>query len=317
MKTKAVKKPAAPAARKSIEDMIAPGHWNIVLVVVAFILILGIFAGVANLVQVQRVKAVSEGATMHNVFTATHSKAEVEDFADLAMSRMTFAGEIDSVMFDTSTGKWAVEFTAIGKSSTATIKLRIDDVSLSLDEADFLLPIPEIKPVALTPGNDPTRGAADAKVTMYIFSDFECAFCASVEPTLSSLMSAYGDRVKFVFKNYPLDTKHPSARKAAEAAECANEQGMFWEYHDKLFANQQALSTDDLKKYAADLGLDAVKFGACLDSGSMAQEVESDYQEGVNEGVSGTPTFFINQQFLSGSLPLGTFEKIIDRELAK
>jgi len=317
MKTKAVKKPAVLAARKSIEDMISPGDWNKVIVVVALVLIIGIFAGVANLVQVQRATAVSSGATMHNVFTAVHSKAEVEDFASLAMSRMTFAGEIDSVMFDTSTGKWVVDFTAIGKSSTATIKLHIDDVSLSLEEADFLLPIPDIKPVALTPGNDPFKGAESARVTMYIFSDFECAFCSAVEPTLNSLMSAYGDRVKFVFKNYPLDTKYPHSRKAAEAAECANEQGRFWDYHDKLFVSQQALGTDDLKKYASGLGLDAAKFGACLDSGAMAQEVESDYQEGVSEGVSGTPTFFINQQFLSGALPLETFKTIIDRELAK
>ncbi len=110
---------------------------------------------------------------------------------------------------------------------------------------------------------------------------------------------------------------HNNAQKAAEAASCANNQGKFWEYHDKLFANQRALSSDNLKQYATDLGLDVGAFGACLDSGKFASDVRKDASDGKRAGVTGTPAFFVNGRFLSGAQPFAKFKSIIDAELAR
>lgn len=117
-----------------------------------------------------------------------------------------------------------------------------------------------------------------------------------------------------MFRDFPL-AMHKNAQKAAEAASCANDQGKFWEYHDKLFANQRALSPENLKQYATELGLDVDAFGACLDSGSFARDIRADVNDGKRVGVTGTPAFFINGRFLSGAQPFAKFQSIIDAEL--
>ena len=126
--------------------------------------------------------------------------------------------------------------------------------------------------------SDPTLGPASAPVTLVEFSDFQCPFCQRVAPTLKQPRETYGDKLRIVWKDFPLTQIHPQAFKAGEAAHCAGEQGKYWEYHDRLFENQQALQPADLKKHAADLGLDAAKFASCLDS--------SKYGERVRDGVS-------------------------------
>lgn len=110
---------------------------------------------------------------------------------------------------------------------------------------------------------------------------------------------------------------HKRAKPAAEAAQCANEQGKFWEYHNKIFANQQAISDDDFKKYATDIGLNVEAFTACYTAGKYRGDVEKDAAEGSKVGVTGTPTFFINGRFLSGAQPFEAFKAIIDAELNK
>ncbi len=110
---------------------------------------------------------------------------------------------------------------------------------------------------------------------------------------------------------------HNRAKPAAEAAHCASEQGKFWEYHDKLFANQQAMADEDLKKYATELGLDVEKFNACLSSGKFRADIDKDMAEGSKAGVSGTPAFFVNGRFLSGAQPFENFKAIIDDELSR
>ena len=110
---------------------------------------------------------------------------------------------------------------------------------------------------------------------------------------------------------------HNRAEPAALAADCANEQGKFWEYHDKLFANQKGLEDTNLKQYAVDLGLDATKFNQCLDSAKYKADVQNDAKEGQEVGVTGTPAFFINGRFLSGAQPFDGFKAIIDDELAR
>ena len=130
------------------------------------------------------------------------------------------------------------------------------------------------------------------------------------------MQDTYGEKVRIVFRHFPL-RNHNRAAPAAEASQCAHEQDKFWEYHDKLFANQRALSDEDLKKYAAEIGLDTEKFNACYESGKYKDEVQKSAQVGGQLGVTGTPAFFINGRFLSGAQPFPEFQKIIDDELAE
>jgi protein-disulfide isomerase len=167
-----------------------------------------------------------------------------------------------------------------------------------------------------TAANSPTRGPANAPVQIIEFSDFQCPFCYRVGPALQQVFDKYGDRIHLVYREYPLPN-HPHARGASEAGLCANEQGKFWPFHDRLFANQQKLSASDLKQHAADLGLDTRKFNACVDSHKFADQVETDISAGNDAGVNGTPAFFINGRALSGAQPFEEFKRIIDDELAK
>jgi protein-disulfide isomerase len=128
-------------------------------------------------------------------------------------------------------------------------------------------------------------------------------------------MANYAGKVRLVFRNFPLPF-HSKAPKAAEAGLCANEQGKFWEMHDQMFGNQQALSPDDLKASAKKLGLDSAKFDSCLDSSKYAAQVKKDAEAGKEAGVSGTPAFFINGRMISGAQPFEKFKEIIDQELA-
>jgi protein-disulfide isomerase len=129
------------------------------------------------------------------------------------------------------------------------------------------------------------------------------------------VFATYGDRVRLVYREYPL-ANHPNARPASEAGQCAHEQGKFWPYHDRLFENQQRLAAADLKRYAAELGLDTDKFNACVDSGKYRGVVDADMEAANAVGVSGTPAFFINGRMLSGAQPFDAFKRIIDEELA-
>lgn len=144
------------------------------------------------------------------------------------------------------------------------------------------------------------------------FSDFECPFCERAVPTVNALKAKYGDRLNLEFKHFPLSF-HPNAQKAAEASECARDQGKFWEYHDALFDGQK-LSIADLKQHAVDLGLDTTKFNSCLDNGDKADVVTADFNEGRAKGVSGTPTFFVNGQKVVGAQPIEAFEAVINGE---
>jgi protein-disulfide isomerase len=166
-------------------------------------------------------------------------------------------------------------------------------------------------------GDDPALGPAAAPVTLVEFSDFQCPFCQRVEPTLKRIRETYGDRVRIVWKDFPLTSIHPQAFKAAEAAQCAKEQGKFWEYHDRLFANQQALQVDALKLHATALGLDATKFNACLDSAKYAERVQAQMTAGAGLGVNSTPAVFVNGRLLSGAQPYETFAAVIEEELQR
>jgi protein-disulfide isomerase len=171
--------------------------------------------------------------------------------------------------------------------------------------------------VAVSLGDDPTKGPATAPITIVEFSDFQCPFCSKVNPTLKQVEEKYGDKLRVVFRDFPLSSIHKDAAKAAEAAECAHEQGKFWEMHDKMFGNQTKLQVEGLKQSATEIGLDATAFNQCLDSGKFAAEVQKDVDEGISYGVTGTPAFFINGRMLSGAQPLDAFTAVIDEELAR
>ena len=162
---------------------------------------------------------------------------------------------------------------------------------------------------------DPAVGPAAAPITLVEFSDFQCPFCQRVEPTLKELRQKYGDKLRIVWKDFPLTQIHPQAFKAGEAGHCAGDQGKYWEYHDRLFANQQALQPADLKKHATDLGLDASAFGSCLDSSKYGERVRDGVSQGTTLGVNSTPTIFINGRRFSGAQPLEVFVAAIDEEL--
>jgi protein-disulfide isomerase len=163
-------------------------------------------------------------------------------------------------------------------------------------------------------GDAPVKGPANAKVTVVLFSDFQCPFCSRAVPVLKEIEDGYKGKVKIAFKQLPLPF-HDKAHLAAEAALAANEQGKFWPYHDKLFANQQALDRPSLEKYAEELGLNMGKFKAALDSGKFKDKVDSDAKEGAAVGATGTPTFFINGTKVVGAQPFPAFQTVIDQEL--
>lgn len=140
----------------------------------------------------------------------------------------------------------------------------------------------------------PVAGKADAGIVVEEFSDFQCPACKAAQPVVKDMLQTFGDRIAFRYRHYPLLAVHPLAFRAAQAAECANDQGKFWEYHDKLFQVQPALSRGDLLSYAHDLGLNEASFTACLDSRAKADVVRDDMHEGDGRGVHATPTFFIN-----------------------
>jgi protein-disulfide isomerase len=169
--------------------------------------------------------------------------------------------------------------------------------------------------VAVDTKNEPSKGLDTAPVTLVAFSDYQCPYCSRIEPVFKQLEKKYGSRLRMVYRDFPLSQIHPNAIKSAEAAECAKDQGKFWEMHDKLFSNQQALSPTDLKKSAADLGLDTARFSECLDSGSKAAEWQRDLRDGQRYGVSGTPTVFINGRLIRGSSTLESISAVVDEEL--
>lgn len=168
----------------------------------------------------------------------------------------------------------------------------------------------------ITAAGAPEFGPADAKVTVVEFSDFECPYCSRAANVLTELKKKYGDKVRFVFRQFPLSF-HKNAQGAAEASMAANDQGKFWEYHDLMFKNQKALGAEELAGYAKTVGLDVAKFKADMESHKYADHVKSDVALGAKVAVSGTPTLFVNGERVSNPTDVGAVSKDIDAALAK
>lgn len=191
-------------------------------------------------------------------------------------------------------------------------------------------PPPEPQNVVLSVKDDPFKGDKNAKLTLVEFSDYQCPFCArhSLEtiPQLEREYIATG-KIKYVFRNFPIESIHPQAFKAHEAANCAGEQGKYWEMHDRLFANQNALGLKELPPHVKALGLDLPKFQQCLDGGKHAAKIRSDLADGQKAGVQGTPTFFLGLtdpkdttvkalRVIRGAQPYAAFKQAIDSLLS-
>jgi protein-disulfide isomerase len=163
-------------------------------------------------------------------------------------------------------------------------------------------------------GDAARLGPASAPVQLVEFADFECPFCIKVHPQLQQLKAEFGDRISFVFKDFPLPM-HAHAQKAAEAARCAGAQDKFWPYHDRLFSSAQ-IEVPQLKQLATDLGLDMAKFNTCLESGQQAAAVQKDAAEAQKIGLSATPSFFLNGHFFTGAMQYEDLRRMVLRELS-
>jgi len=174
--------------------------------------------------------------------------------------------------------------------------------------------VANLKPVTK---DDHIRGDSKAKVMLVEFSDLQCPFCSNVHQTLQKLVNDYQGQVAWVYRHFPIDQLHPYARKAAEASECASEQGKFWEFADNIFANQSLLSDDYLKTAAGQIGLNMGKFNDCLTSGKYAGKVQGNQDEGASAGITGTPGTYVNDFLIKGAKPYEEFKAAIDKFLAQ
>jgi len=217
------------------------------------------------------------------------------------------------------------------KQDLETIKQDLAAVKKELSEIRQLLAQRPVQPAQpahvmskVSVGDGPSLGKPDAPVILIEFSDYQCPFCGRFfKQTFAALKADYIDtgKLRYVFRDFPLDSIHPQARKAAEAAHCAGAQGKYWEMHDTLFKNQGALTVDNLKAFARDVGLDMDAFNTCLDQGMYAEAVNQHLAAGSQAGINGTPGFFIGKTSAEGTLeatlikgaqPITAFRQVID-----
>lgn len=282
--------------------------WQIISAVLLLLLVTAVytkgfdFTGAAILTQIEAEDKVLDYVNENLLkppFTATVKASE--ELGGLFKVTLAVAGqEVDSYI--TKDGKF---FFPQGFDLEAPEELGLEAPSAA----------PSTK-VEVSVDDDPVKGEAGAPVTLVEFSDFQCPFCERGWEIMKQVEEEYvkTGKVKIVFRDFPLEF-HDKAKAAAMAAECADEQGKFWEYHDKLFENQGELSMENFKKWAGELGLDGSQFNECLDSEKYKAEVEKDMGEGQEYGVSGTPAFFVNGRMITGAQPYEVFKEAIEEAL--
>ncbi|MDH4304407.1 MAG: DsbA family protein [Nitrospira sp.] len=210
------------------------------------------------------------------------------------------------------------------KTDLETIKKQLSEIQKQFAQRQAP---PPPGPVTMSVGDGPVLGQIDAPITIVEFSDYQCPFCKRhFTNTLGMLKTNYIDtgKVRYIFRDFPLDSIHPYARKAAEAAHCAGDQGKFWDMHDTMFQRQEELKPHNLRDFARAMQLDLDAFNACLDEGKYAKRVEADVAAGSAAGVTGTPGFFVGKTkpdgtmvatFVKGAQPASAFSQVIERLL--
>lgn len=276
-------------------------------------------------------KTVSEKTTPEKAKTKEVAQTKTDDHFTIRVPRLKFKdGSLNVylvfvlVMFSFLLGMLTNKVLYLEKelkgTSTPTTAVATDD---SANAYPTVPPAPEF--VDVEEGHLPVLGDADAPITIVEFSDLQCPFCkAYVDDTHQQIIDKYVDsgQVKIAFRHFPLNSIHPNAQLAAEAAECANEQDAFWDFHDKLFETQDDWTydtNDDAKvafaEYAGELSLNTTQFTTCLDDEKYADNVSDDLSAGSAAQVDGTPAFFINGQRLVGAQPFSEFERVIEEQL--
>jgi len=199
------------------------------------------------------------------------------------------------------------------QTSRAVRAAYFDKLSKQYDVKTYMEPL---RTEVVTAGH-PARGTADAQATIVEFSDFDCPQCGALTETLQTIQKVNSEKLRLVYRQFPLAHLHAHAQKAAEASLCAHDQNRFWEFHDALFANQKELDTDALKKRATSLGLDTASFNSCIDSGTRIRAVDKEIDEGYSAGVITAPTLFINGRMFVGNRPAAELQAILDDEFKR
>jgi protein-disulfide isomerase len=197
--------------------------------------------------------------------------------------------------------------------SQARMQNYLEAVSKFKQAAKIELLLQEPRLAGVVEDNSPSIGSKQALITIIEFSDFQCPFCRNSQEPIRHVLQTYTDKVRLIFRHRPLET-HSEAFLSAQAAFCAGEQGVFWEYHDALFASE-TLSSQILNKLASNLGLDISRFGNCLKSDRSRIAVLNDLNEAVRLGINSTPTFVINGRLFRGALSFEVFKDVIEQEL--
>jgi len=237
-------------------------------------------------------------------------------------SALSAGGKYIFVLTDKGT---VLVYTADGRlNDTLSVDKSVDSIKAGPREEILLLVSSKTKTVQIAVlefvqdiniAGSPSKGAADAPVTIVLFTDFQCPYCARMVPLLDQVLEKNKGKAKLIFKNFPLST-HQFARKASAAALAAGKQGKFWELHDRLFQNYNRLNDQVVQEQAQQLGLDMPRFQKDMNDPQIMQMVNQDYQDGAKAGVRGTPTVFVNGSLLRNN-SLEGFQAAIDRELEK
>ena len=201
-----------------------------------------------------------------------------------------YTKQIKSGGFDSSVYDFTKSYTTLAKLASQPVK----DGSINVVTKD-----------------NPSLGNENAQITIVEFADFGCQYSKDASFILRSFAKEHPDTIRLIYRDFPLVELHPLAQKASEAASCADEQGKFWEYHDKLYQNQNDQDEKQFIKFANELNFDIPSFESCVNSGKMTERVEKDYQAGLDAGVRGTPTFFVNGLRIPGSVPKEVWDLIV------
>ncbi len=285
----------------------------------------------------EETSSLSEDNQNENIEFQSHTNTSQENNISIKKSSYMkmLKGLVAAIAIATFLGGYAV-----GTLNDNSASITAEELQQIISEIEAKIPAPEqtqatsqrstLSSIKVLLDDDPVKGNPNAPVTIVEFSDFQCPFCSRFfAQTLPALQENYIDtgKIKLVYRDFPLDSLHPNARPAHIAAECADEQGKFWEYHDVLFEKQSEwnrLSSADLRsqlnQYATSMGLESTSFDSCLSSQSMADEVNGDYLQAVQYGSTGTPTFFIGNEKsgfikLVGAQPYSAFQAAIDSKL--